>query len=279
MNLARSHRLSEWIGRTEIIDDEMASFPVHALAATLNRLPAENIVPPLWHWLYFLGVPPLAETGRDGHAMRGGFYPPVELPRRMWAGGRVSFKADLEIGRPARKISTIKSIVEKNGRSGNLAFVTITHLITQCGREVIVDEQDVVYREDPAQSAAQTIDAPAREICDWEEQILPTSLMLFRYSALTFNGHRIHYDHPYAVEVEGYAGLVVHGPLIATLLADHAARHLRRFRSFAYRALSPAIVNEEIRLSGRAISNSEMSLSATDRQSRLIMSATALCDP
>lgn len=275
MSLAEPRGLYDWLGRTETVEDDMGPFPAHALAATLDQPPPETIVPPLWHWLYFLTPSPLAETGRDGHAKRGGFLPPVALPRRMWAGGRLKFGAGLEIGKRARRTSTIESIAEKNGRSGELAFVKVRHVISQSGRLAIDEEHDIVYRDSPRPLAVSPAETPAPPDHDWQGQVVPTSLMLFRYSALTFNGHRIHYDHPYAVDVEGYAGLVVHGPLIATLLADQAWRRSGHLRSFSYRAVRPAIAGEAIKLCGRASSDTEMELWAKDNHNRVIMTAVA----
>lgn len=277
MGLAETRRLDEWVGHTEIIDDDMGPFPVRALAATLDQPAPKAIVPCLWHWLYFLTPTPLAEAGQDGHARRGGFLPPVELPRRMWAGGRLTFETDLEIGTPARRTSSVQSIVEKKGRSGKLVFVKVRHVISQRDRRVIDEEHDIVYREHSGQPSDDSVGTPAPTNHDWQDKVVPTQLMLFRYSALTFNGHRIHYDHPYAVEVEGYAGLVVHGPLVATMLADRARQRLGQLRSFTYRAVRPAIVGEEIRLCGRttSASASEMKLWAKDNRNRLIMAAAA----
>lgn len=275
MSLAEAQRLNGWLGRTETTEDDIGPFPVQALAATLDRPFTDAIVPPLWHWLYFLTPSPLAETGRDGHPKRGGFLPPVELPRRMWAGGRLSFDTDLEIGKRARRTSSVESIVEKNGRSGKLAFVTVRHVISQSGRQVIDEEHDIVYREDSRSPSGDPAGTQAPSDHDWQDEVVPTAVMLFRYSALTFNGHRIHYDHPYAVDVEGYDGLVVHGPLIATLLADRAWRRLGHLRSFEYRAVRPAIAGKEMRLCGRATSGKEMKLWAKDSRNRLIMTAVA----
>lgn len=275
MSGAESRRLDGWLGRTQITEDDIGPFPVRALAATLDQPPPEFIVPPLWHWLYFLALTPLAKTGRDGHAKLGDFLPPVELPRRMWAGGRLKFDRDLEIGKHARRTSNIASISEKNGRSGKLAFVTVKHVISQSGRQAIDEEHDIVYRENSGSLSGGPAETPAPTDHDWQDKVVPTQLMLFRYSALTFNGHRIHYDHPYAVEVEGYAGLVVHGPLVATMLADRARQRLGQLRSFTYRAVRPAIVGDEIRLCGRTSSGSEIKLWAKDKRNRLIMAADA----
>ena len=218
--------LSEWIGRSETVSDIATATPYAALSATLNR-PAERPalgtpLPPLWHWLYFLPLSRQADIGPDGHAKRGGFLPPVPLPRRMWAGSQFEFHKQLCVGDILRRVSTIHDIAEKSGRTGPLVFVKVRHEISRQGEaEVALTEfHDIVYRE-----AAKPDDvAPAPKMAPmnatWEHEWIPDDVLLFRYSALTFNGHRIHYDRRYVTEVEGYPGLIVHGPLVATLLLD-----------------------------------------------------------
>ena len=234
-----------WIGRSERRFDCVTAAPVAALAATLDRndpAPKEgDVLPPLWHWLYFLPIHRQSDVGADGHAKRGGFLPPVPLPRRMWAGGRITFSAPLRIGEPIERESRIVDITRKEGRSGPLVFVVVRHAISGPAGLAIVEEHDIVYRSEA--NAAERSATPALAPVDaaWSHEIDPDPVLLFRYSALTFNSHRIHYDRRYAMEVEGYPGLVVHGPLIATLLTDLLRRALpaRRVAAFSFRAMSP----------------------------------------
>ncbi len=239
-----SKPLDSWIGRTETHTGVLRPEPARFMQATLGRTPSLQVgdpLPPLWHWLYFLEAQPMDGLGRDGHPKKGGFLPPVSLPRRMWAGGRFAFHAPLPLGARVKKRSTIKSVVEKTGRSGPLCFVTVLHeLMLEDGNLALTEEYDIVYREDPHPDAPQPIPPVAPKGAQISEQVTPSQVMLFRYSALTFNGHRIHYDVDYARSVEGYDGLVFHGPLTATLLVDLACRTKGKSpKTFAFRGLSP----------------------------------------
>ncbi len=233
--------LRQWIGRSETVSDVVTAFPYAALAATLDRpceRPANGVeLPPLWHWLYFLPIHPQSAIGADGHAERGGFLPPVTLPRRMWAGGTFAFDTPLRIGDPITRTSTIDDVTEKSGRTGALTFVKVRHDIRvgDAAAVALTETHDIVYRAAPR--AGDTPPAPraAPTRSAWEKRWVPTEVMLFRYSALTFNGHRIHYDRRYVTETEGYPGLVVHGPLIATLLMDLLRTHLPGARVVAFR--------------------------------------------
>ena len=215
--------------------------PVRALAATLDRDDPEprpgDALPPLWHWLYFLPVHRQSELGPDGHARRGGFLPPVPLPRRMWAGGRFEFHRPLRIGETVERVSRILDVRYKEGRTGPLVFVVVRHQIG----DAITEEQDIVYRDSGAAPRAASVGHRPPPQAAWQRVIHPDDVLLFRYSALTFNGHRIHYDRRYATEVEGYPGLVVHGPLLATLLLDLLRRNLPQLNvaRFTFRANSP----------------------------------------
>jgi 3-methylfumaryl-CoA hydratase len=236
---------NEWIGRTERSVDRVTAAPVAGLAATLDRddpAPKDgDALPPLWHWLYFLPHLRASEVGPDGHAKRGGFLPPIRLPRRMWAGGRVTFRAPLHIGESIARESRIVDIAHKEGRSGPLAFVVVRHTIEGRGGIAIVEEHDIVYRGEPGGRTPNADPPPAPVGAVWSREIHPDPVLLFRYSALTFNSHRIHYDRRYVTDVEGYPGLVVHGPLIATLLVDllrHALPHAH-VGAFSFRASSP----------------------------------------
>src|SRR5450759_4160493 len=237
--------LREWQGRTESRPDVITLTPVAAMSATLDREDpspqAGDTLPPLWHWLYFLPIYRQSEVGDDGHSRRGGFLPPVSLPRRMWAGGRLQFHHPLRVGDAVSRVSTIVDVNHKAGRSGPLVFVLVRHEIRNAGGVALSEEHDIVYRDnpEPGKPLSKPLAAPGDHA--WAREIHPDAVLLFRFSALTFNGHRIHYDRPYVTEVEGYPGLVVHGPLVATLLIDLLRRNLpdARVARFAFRAVRP----------------------------------------
>ncbi len=222
--------LRGWIGRSETVEDVATAAPLRALTATLDRddppTGPGQAIPPCWHWLYFLPVHRQSEIGPDGHARRGGFLPPVPLPRRMWAGSRLEFLAPVQAGQALSRTSRIADVRMKEGRAGPLVFVNVRHEISAEGRLAITEEHDIVYREMPQPGEPVPAGVPAPEDAQWTRRIEPDDVLLFRYSALTFNGHRIHYDRRYVTEVEGYPGLIVHGPLIATLLLDLLRREL-----------------------------------------------------
>ena len=239
--------LAHWVGREETLADSVTAAPLRGLSATLDRddPPPEpgSPVPPLGHWLYFLPQAPQSQIGPDGHPRRGGFLPPVPLPRRMWAGGRLSWEPGnpLRVGDAVQRTSRIESVTHKHGRTGEMVFVLVKHTVHNADGLCLTEEHDIVYRAlvqpgeaVPAPTAADT-NAP------WRRQIVPDPVLLFRYSALTFNGHRIHYDRSYVTQEEGYPGLIVHGPLIATLLVDLVRRHApgRLVRRFDFRAVRP----------------------------------------
>ncbi len=229
--------------QTDVMDPDRA----RALAVTLGVEPplTGDALPPFFHQVYFWDPHPSDRLGRDGHPKVGqGPIPDLGLPRRMWAGGRLAFHAALRAGTPAEKVTTCLRTERKTGRSGPLGFVTLRHEISQDGTLCVVEEQDLVYREDPDPAAPKPVPPTART----DETVAETrgfdSTQLFRYSALTFNGHRIHYDEDYARRVEGYDGLVVHGPLLAQylmLLADRQPGGLRRFE---FRATAPLMHHE-----------------------------------
>jgi 3-methylfumaryl-CoA hydratase len=247
--------LQQWVGKTETAEAHINARQAGALAATLDRplafAPGAPL-PPLWHWVYFWGAAPQAELGVDGHPQRGGFLPPVPLPRRMWAGGRLTFAAPLAIDAAATRTSTVQSVTAKSGKSGNLAFVTVKHEFTHGGKLCIVEEHDIVYRGMPEPGAVALPKAAPTDAA-WQRLVTPDPVLLFRYSALTFNGHRIHYDRSYVTEVEGYPGLVVHGPLIATLLVDLLQRHMpdARLDAFSFRAVGSLFDTEPFTVCGR----------------------------
>ncbi|KGJ06292.1 FAS1-like dehydratase domain-containing protein [Paracoccus sphaerophysae] len=274
-----SQDLTDWTGRSETATDLLRPFPADALAATLDRdetYPEGVALPDLWHWLYFLPLHRLSESGRDGHAAKGGFLPPVPLPRRMWAGSRFRFLRPLTIGAEATKTSTIARLEPKQGRSGPLCFVTVSHDFRQDGQHCIAEEHDIVYREDPAPGAPAPVAQPAPEGSDFSRTIHPDPVLLFRYSALTFNGHRIHYDQPYATGVEGYPGLVVHGPLLATLLLDLLRRQTDApVAEFSFRALTTITDTDDFSIHGARRDDGSIRLWARRADGALAMDATA----
>ncbi|QPH53861.1 FAS1-like dehydratase domain-containing protein [Pontivivens ytuae] len=227
------------LGRSETREEVIDPARLAALRAALDLPEGGDTLPPFAHQIYFWQAERPAALGRDGHPATGGFIPDLGLPRRMWAGGRLTFTAPLRTGLPARKTTTITNIAEKAGRSGALAFVTLEHRFEQDGTLCVTEEQDLVYRPDDAPAAAPQ---PCERIEPEPQSADPT--LLFRYSALTFNGHRIHYDADYARQVEGYPGLVVHGPLLAQLLALRAERTLVGLTTFTFRARSPVTAGE-----------------------------------
>ncbi|AFK72728.1 transposase [Pseudomonas putida SJTE-1] len=242
----------DWVGRTQSRSDQFHSAHVRKIAATFD-LPAPEEgqeLPWLWHWCFFDDCAAQQSLGPDGHPRLGGFMPPAHGRNRMWAGSRVSFIQPLLVGAQAQRRTTLKHIEEKHGRTGSLLFVTLSHEVWQDQQLCVREEQDIVYREPtpPKASAGQV----APEV-DWHETVTPDPLLLFRYSALTFNAHRIHYDWPYVTKAEGYPGLVVHGPLTATLnlAAFIRANPLAHVRTFSFRAARPLIAPAAFHLSGR----------------------------
>ncbi len=249
--------LREWVGHTESAEDIVAPSKVAALAATLDRDDAWPIagdpLPPPWHWTLCLPAARQSAIGPDGHPARGGFLPPVPLPRRMWAGGRLSFPQPLRVGDRVLRRSQVMSVDHKSGRSGDLLFVLVRHEFHGPAGLCITEEHDIVYRDMPVPDAAPPTGKPAPTGAAWERRIVPDDVLLFRYSALSFNGHRIHYDRRYVTEVEGYPGLIVHGPLIATLLVDLLRRNLpgATIAAFAFRALKPVFDIAPFHVCGR----------------------------
>lgn len=247
-----------WIGRSQSVIDRLEPARSNALDVALGGEGGRSVgdpLPGLHHWLYFWDVKPPAGLGVDGHPAKGGFLPPVPLPRRMWAGGRVGFQAPLVLGAEVRKTSTILNVTEKSGRSGSLVFVTVRHELQADGKIAITEEQDLVYRDATTTAAPAPVAAPA-PTATWVETVQPDPTLLFRYSALTMNGHRIHYDRPYALNEEFYPGLVVHGPLQATLLMRLAAAGLAQpVTSFEFRGRQPAFDGLSLHVCGEPEGN------------------------
>ena len=279
--------LKDWIGRQEVVSDTIVPTPYAALSATLDRPVARpetgTPLPALWHWLYFLPVHRQSEIGPDGHPRRGGFLPPVPLPRRMWAGSQLQFHAPLRIGDAVTRTSTIERVDEKSGRTGPLVFVKVRHDIRANDEAAVAltEFHDIVYREaaKPTDVAPPPQAAPAAP--KWEKQWVPDDVLLFRYSALTFNGHRIHYDRRYVTEVEGYPGLIVHGPLIATLLVDllRWERPDARVARFEFKAVRPTFDIHAFFVCGDPQPDGKtFHLWARDHEGWLTMDATAVVD-
>ena len=274
--------LRSWIGATETRSETIAPFPANALSATLDRKDPPFVdgsaLPPLWHWLHFLPIHALAESGPDGHAARGGFLPPVPLPRRMWAGSRLTFLKPLRVGARIDRISSVTKVDGKDGRSGPLVFVTVRHVMSDTTGPAIEEEHDIVYRAMPQSGSTLPEAPPAPAHPEWDHPVNPDAVLLFRYSALTFNSHRIHYDRSYVTEVEGYPGLIVHGPLIATLLLDGLARvhPAKTVRDFSFRAVSPIFDITPFSVCGRLSEDgSAASLWARHQSGALAMQASA----
>ncbi len=271
--------LQTWIGKKETLQDDIPLFPAKALAAALDNenLPEKgDTLPDFWEWLYFLPTAAASATGADGHPSKGGFLPPVPLPRRMWAAGKVNKNRPIIIGETAERVSTIKSVELKEGSTGTLVFVNVDHDIYQQGTICIRQEQNIVYREQPAPNAPLPPIKTPPENPDWEKTITPDPVMLFRYSALTFNGHRIHYDRTYATEEEFYPALVVHGPLLVTLLLDlkrHAAPDLE-IANFKFRAVRPTFDTAPFQVAGKRVDN-QLLLWSSDKEGALCMKIDA----
>lgn len=243
--------LESWIGKQERSRDFLSHSLVRRIAVTFgDEVPVtHSTLPHLWHWAFFQEPVGPELLGIDGHPARGMFLPPIENFNRMWAGGRLSFIEPLRIDQHAERCSVITAVKQKQGRTGKLYFVTVEHTYSQAGILCIREEQDIVYREPTSPKSSDSDQAPTM---DWQDSVHPSSTMLFRYSAVTFNGHRIHYDAPYAMEQEGYPGLVVHGPMIATLLLRGFTRQYptRIPRYFSYRGVRPLIADTDFRIGG-----------------------------
>lgn len=260
--------LNDWIGRQESTRDVATARSVISLSAVLDAdlaTPELGVTPlfPLGHFLQFTPTARMSELGADGHPILGGFMPPINLPRRMWAGSKITFAQPILTGQQLERTTRIESITPKSGTTGDLCFVVLAHDVLADGILALTEHQTLVYREaatvDPAAGSPQLPARPDSEApkgWDWVRSERPIETTLFRYSALTFNSHRIHYDLPYATEIEGYPGLVVHGPLLATylmnaFLLEHSGAAVK---SFEFSARAPLFVNELVHLVGRKIS-------------------------
>jgi len=249
--------LQDWVGKTEEIQDRIYTTPASALALTLNYkdFPVKegDPLPEIWYWLYFLPIVPMSEVGPDGHPKRGGFLPPITLERRMWASGKLTFYQDLIIGEQILKTSEIVKISEKEGKAGKLVFVTVKHLIQSARGVAVEEEQNIVYLHMP-KSFVEPKSNPIPDDLAWKETYPIDPVLLFRFSALTFNGHKIHYDWRYATEVEKYPGVVVQGPLQALLLLESAKNHNpgKKPASFSFRAVRPIFEFDKVYICGKS---------------------------
>jgi 3-methylfumaryl-CoA hydratase len=281
----RLESLKDWIGRSETLRDQVTATPVKALTAVLDHAPQPvdtgTPLPPLWHWLYFLPLHRQSEIGADGHAKRGGFLPPVPLPRRMWAGSQFEFRSPVRVGDSIERTSTIADVSVKEGRTGQLVFVKVRHEVRCNGAAdpAIVEFHDIVYRDAKRPGDVEPPPQPAATGAAWQREIVPDDVLLFRYSALTFNGHRIHYDRKYVTEVEGYPGLIVHGPLIATLLLDLLRRQApgADVAAFRFKAVRPTFDLHPFRVNGQPQpgDGKTVQLWAQDHEGWLTMDAVA----
>jgi 3-methylfumaryl-CoA hydratase len=270
--------LQDWVGRVETLTDRLDTRAARALAATFDQPFADiadgSAVPALWSWLAFLPLSAMADVGPDGHPKRGGFLPPVDLPRRMWAGSRITIHRDLILGQPITRTSTIAKIAEKDGKAGRMVFVTVRHETAGAYGPLMEEEQDIVYLPMPERfSPPEPVAAPTPP--DWTEPRPFDPVLLFRFSALTFNGHRIHYDRDYATAVEKYPGLVVHGPLQALLLHEAGrARANRPVAGFAFRGVRPLFDFDAATLNGRAREDGGLDLYTAQDDGYVCMTAT-----
>jgi len=269
---------SDWIGRAVTRSDTISLFPARALAALLQRPQPPELgaeLSPGWQWLYFLDTPRPDGTGEDGHPRRGGFLPPIALERRMWAAGEFEITYPLIIGEAAEKTSTVQSITPKFGASGEMIFIVLEHITRQGGRDCIRELQTLVYRAMPTAPSPRAAGNNEPGTPEWSADAATDPVTLFRYSALTFNGHRIHYDSDYARNVEHYPGLVVQGPLLATLLLNHVQMNRPDEPSgFRFRAVSPAFSGDSLTLHGRDMDGKTELWAATPQGVSMLANAT-----
>lgn len=279
-NSTLSGEYQDWVGREEKWEARIAESAMHAMAAALDleAVPQSGEALPYgWQWLFFNPTVRKSELGVDGHPARGGFLPPVALPRRMWAGSRISYLESIPVGADATRCSRILKVQSKEGRKGSLCFVTVEHTTSYDEKICIVEEQDIVYRDATLPGTPAPTPKPYEGVPQWSQNFVADSTLLFRYSALTFNGHRIHYDQPYAQGEEGYPDLVVHGPLTATLLQQFAIEHAegKRLKQFDFRGVAPLFVNRPFKLEGRKGDGNTLDVWARGSQGELAMSASA----
>jgi len=256
MAMVETEYLRQWIGKVECNSDCVTAVPVMALKATLDQsditVQTGDLLPPMWHILYFLPICRQSELSQNGHPKTGGFIPPIPLPLRMYAGGRIWFHQPLRVSEQITRKSTIADVSFRQGRTGPLVFVKINHEICNARGLAVSEDQDIVYRQ------KSTVDYPVPEYQQapeseaWSREVSADAVTLFRFSALTFNSHRIHYDHPYTTGDEGYPGLIVHGPLLVILLLDLLHQHVpdAQLREFRFKAVKPIFASNPFVLCG-----------------------------
>ena len=272
-------KLEDWVGNQEVRAEIIHQQSLNGFAALMDEdVPASAVVPPGGHWMYFLPTDKQSNLAHDGHAFKGDFLPPVDLPRRMWAGGRLKFHSPLSAGEHAKRISTIKRVTPKEGRTGDLVFVTVEHLLENEQGLCITEEHDIVFRAAPENSHngnKELKSAPNDGL--WDQVITPDPVLLFRYSALTYNGHRIHYDREYCLREESYPGLVVHGPLLGTLLMRLAVQNMggRSLKHFSFRNYSPIFDIAPFTITGRIDNEDQCTVWVAGPKGELAVLATA----
>jgi 3-methylfumaryl-CoA hydratase len=277
--------LRKSLGNTQTHDDTINAATMARFAATLDReepWPADgDATPPATHWVHFTPYDVQSQIGPDGHPFRGSFLPPVPLPRRMWAGGEVKFVKPLRVGEAVQRVSEVASVDLKEGKTGSLVFVTVKHTVSDSDGVAIEENQNIVYRDNPDPTAPPPPARPAPGEAVWQRTVTPDPVMLFRYSAMTFNGHRIHYDYPYVTEEEGYPGLVVHGPLLATLLLDLCRRQRPDVpvATFDYRAVSPTYCQGSFSVEGEPDGDGAAKVWIMNAEGALAMVADATFAP
>ena len=268
-----AENFDNWIGKTDVQKDVVTSNLIDRYSAVIGGVPSGGAAPEGLHWCLGLPDAPMAELGADGHPKTGGFLPPSPLPRRMWASSKAEFLADIKIGAAIERRSTIASVSEKTGRSGSLLFVNVDHVTLSNNVVAVKETQTIVYRDAPKEKMSLP-EMGDVDVSDWDitESLTPNTALLFRYSALTFNTHRIHYDHEYATQVEGYPALVVHGPLMASLLLRFANEHAsgRKVHKFEFRGLAPAFCHQDLFLVGNTVEDGlELAVIGADGNKRM----------
>ena len=276
-----NNQFQAWIGKQSSTKALVTAYQADALTATLDRddLPYKegDVIPPGWHLFYIREVVKLRDTAEDGHPKRGDFLPPIDLPRRMWAGTKATYHKPIHVGENISNVTTIESVTPKVGKTGQLVFLKLKNEISGEDGLATTELQDVVYREEAQPGAPAPEPPPPPGVAIWKRTIHPSSVLLFRYSALTMNSHRIHYDRTYVTEVEKYPGLLVHGPLTFTLLLDLFRRENtdKTLKSFSVRAVSPIYDTHDFVVEGSPDGESGATLWALNHEGRLAMSAKA----
>ncbi len=268
---------ADWIGREETVQTRLDPSLSAMMAATLDRIAPKDgdVLPQLWHWAVFPALTPMTGLGEDGHPKLGGFLPPIDLPRRMRAGGALAFHQDLHVGERLTAHARITDVVEKSGGTGRMVFVTVAHEIAGESGVAISERQDIVYLPMPESfQPPKAIPVPTDPVIDEQQEM--SEALLFRYSACTFNAHRIHYDRSYAAAVEKYPGLIVHGPLQATYLIDAARRHRGIAPDrFKFRSVFPMFHHDTLRVLGERQQDGSLRMCTATGNTHQNMQATA----